>query len=58
MTLEEYRDQLQAKLDACFCDDRDGNSNPPHAPECDKCRVRRKMYSLVSALIAARLRPN
>lgn len=27
----------RATLDECFCDDRDGNCNPPHAPECARC---------------------
>ena len=26
------------ELDACFCDDRDGNCNPPHNSECDRCK--------------------
>lgn len=39
---ERLKAALKFELDACFCDDRDGNCNPPAAPECDRClRIRK-----------------
>lgn len=34
---EQLRAALKRELDACFCDDRDGNCNPPHNDECERC---------------------
>lgn len=35
---DRLREALRFELSGCYCDDRDGNCNPPHAPECDRCK--------------------
>lgn len=36
--VEALEAALRFELDACWCDDRDGNCNPPHNDECERCR--------------------
>ena len=37
-TVAVPRATLQSWLDGCWCDDRDGNSNPPHNVGCERCQ--------------------
>lgn len=32
------RGVIQRELDGCWCDDRDGNCNPPHNELCERCK--------------------
>lgn len=29
---------IKFAVSACYCDDRDGNCNPPASPWCDRCK--------------------
>jgi hypothetical protein len=29
---------IKFAVSACYCDDRDGNCNPPESPWCDRCK--------------------
>lgn len=49
--VRELMGMIVRHLDGCFCDDRDGNCNPPHNPECWQCVERRAALARAKELV-------